>query len=242
MSGESVEVKKVATPSTRVYVGNLSYQTSWQNLKDHLNQLVGGVTHADVLLYADGRSKGCGIVEFESHEKAQEAVTKATGTTLDTRQIFVREDREERGFAAAPLERIVTRGQAPVRGGRGGRGGRAPVAGGPRRFAPTQAASGSQIYVGNLPWSTSWFELKDLCQQHGQVVRADVIQDGQGRSRGFGIVRFANAAGATAAIAALNGFSLNGRVLYAKLDRDNSPATAAAAPAPAAATDAVATA
>src|SRR5512138_1658318 len=35
--------------STRVYVGNLSWQTSWQDLKDHMRQ-AGNVERADILL------------------------------------------------------------------------------------------------------------------------------------------------------------------------------------------------
>jgi len=45
--------------STRVYVGNLAWQTSWQDLKDHMRS-AGIVTRADVFLDENGRSKGCG--------------------------------------------------------------------------------------------------------------------------------------------------------------------------------------
>src|SRR5688500_13889023 len=37
----------------RVYVGNLSYQTQWAALKDHMAQ-AGPVTHADILAHPDG--------------------------------------------------------------------------------------------------------------------------------------------------------------------------------------------
>lgn len=43
----------------RVFVGNLSWDVSWQDLKDHMNT-AGNVLYADVLRYEDGRSKGCG--------------------------------------------------------------------------------------------------------------------------------------------------------------------------------------
>ena len=38
-------------------------QVAWQDLKDHF-KAAGNVTRADVMTGSDGRSKGCGIVEF----------------------------------------------------------------------------------------------------------------------------------------------------------------------------------
>mmetsp|Transcript_15996 Transcript_15996/g.40657 ORF Transcript_15996/g.40657 Transcript_15996/m.40657 type:complete len:154 (+) Transcript_15996:921-1382(+) len=42
----------------------------------------------------DGRSKGCGIVEYTNAEDAQEAIRALHDTELKGRAIFVREDRE----------------------------------------------------------------------------------------------------------------------------------------------------
>ena len=42
-----------------VFIGNLAYKTSWQNLKDYMGQ-VGLVAHATVFKDQNGRSKGCG--------------------------------------------------------------------------------------------------------------------------------------------------------------------------------------
>jgi len=70
------------------------------------------------------------------------------------------------------------------------------------------------IYVGNLPYSTTDAELEQLFAQHGQVQRASVVMDREtGRSRGFGFVEMANAEEGNAAIAALTGFDLGGRKL-----------------------------
>jgi RNA recognition motif-containing protein len=82
--------------SNRVYVGNLSWSTSWQDLKDHMRD-AGEVQYAKVLQDRDGRSKGCGIVEFTTPEGAQDAISKLTDTELKGRKIFVREDREDGG-------------------------------------------------------------------------------------------------------------------------------------------------
>jgi hypothetical protein len=85
---------------------------------------------------------------------------------------------------------------------------------------PAQATRGSgtrmaiNIYVGNLPWSTTTDDLYAIFQQYGAVTRAQVVTDREtGRSRGFGFVEMANEDEAQAAIAALNNQPLNGRPL-----------------------------
>mmetsp|Transcript_21873 Transcript_21873/g.45162 ORF Transcript_21873/g.45162 Transcript_21873/m.45162 type:complete len:114 (-) Transcript_21873:176-517(-) len=57
----------------------------------------GNVVHADILSGPDGRSKGCGIVEYASSSDAQRAIRDLNETTLDGRTIFLREDRESGG-------------------------------------------------------------------------------------------------------------------------------------------------
>jgi RNA recognition motif-containing protein len=72
----------------------------------------------------------------------------------------------------------------------------------------------TNIYVGNLPWTTTTDDLYAMFQQYGAVTRAQVITDREtGRSRGFGFVEMPNEAEANAAIAALNNAPFNGRPL-----------------------------
>jgi cold-inducible RNA-binding protein len=74
--------------------------------------------------------------------------------------------------------------------------------------------SSVNIYVGNLPYSTTDAELESLFASHGTVTSARVIMDREtGRSRGFGFVEMANDDEARAAIAALNGDDSLGRAL-----------------------------
>ena len=70
-----------------------------------------------------------------------------------------------------------------------------------------------KVYVGNLPWSTTEAELKELFSQFGTVESTAVITDREtGRSRGFGFVEL-DAAGADKAISELDGRDWNGRPL-----------------------------
>lgn len=160
--------------------------------------LAGNVVFADVLTTPNGRSKGCGIVEYATHEEAQKAVEKLSNLELEGRQIYVREDREvEPKFNARP--------------------GVPPVAGAGRPVSSTP--EGAQIFVTNLPYSIRWQELKDFFAQSGEVIRAEVQQNHMGRSKGCGTVLFADPAVAEIAIQTLNGTDLGGRNIEVREDR-----------------------
>src|SRR5213082_3034346 len=70
------------------------------------------------------------------------------------------------------------------------------------------------LYVGNLPHSTTEAELRQLFEAHGPVDKVSLVTDREtGRSRGFAFVEMTNPAEADKAIAALNGTQLGGRAL-----------------------------
>ena len=72
----------------------------------------------------------------------------------------------------------------------------------------------TNIYVGNLPWTTTNDELADMFGQYGQVTKAQVITDREtGRSRGFGFVEMASEEEAQRAIEAMNNQDFSGRPL-----------------------------
>lgn len=70
------------------------------------------------------------------------------------------------------------------------------------------------IYVGNLPFSTTAGDLEEAFGQYGQVDSAAVISDREtGRSRGFGFVEMGNDDEARRAIEELDGSDFDGRDL-----------------------------
>jgi cold-inducible RNA-binding protein len=70
------------------------------------------------------------------------------------------------------------------------------------------------IFVGNLPVSTTAPKLRLLFEAHGAVERVNIVTDRDtGRPRGFAFVQMTNADQANHAMAALNGRALNGRPL-----------------------------
>jgi cold-inducible RNA-binding protein len=73
---------------------------------------------------------------------------------------------------------------------------------------------GKKLYVGNLPFSATEDELRELFEQHGAVDSVKVITDREtGRPRGFAFVEMSEANGATDAMRALDGSQMGGRAL-----------------------------
>ncbi len=46
--------------------------------------------------------------------------------------------------------------------------------------------SGWKVFVSNLNYQTGWKELKDFMREVGDVLRADIVEDDRGKSRGYG--------------------------------------------------------
>lgn len=73
---------------------------------------------------------------------------------------------------------------------------------------------GKKLYVGNLPFSATEAELRELFEAHGAVESVSVITDREtGRARGFAFVEFEEASGAEAAMQALDGRDVGGRTI-----------------------------
>lgn len=73
---------------------------------------------------------------------------------------------------------------------------------------------GKKLYVGNLPFSATEAELRELFEKHGALESVNVITDREtGRARGFAFVEFQDASGADAAQQALDGAEMGGRTL-----------------------------
>ena len=107
--------------ATKLYVGNLAYTTTEDELREKFSQF-GEVESVNVIMDRDtGRSKGFGFVEMGSEDAAQAAIEAMNGTEIDGRTIKVSESK--------PQER------RPGGGGRGGgRGGFGGGGGGRCRY------------------------------------------------------------------------------------------------------------
>ena len=106
-----------AEMGNRIYVGNLSYNTTDEDLRGAFEPH-GEVVSANVLVdRMSGHSRGFGFVEMATEEQAKAAIAAMHGQTLDSRALTVNEARERE-------PRIGAAGAGGFRGGGGGGGGR----------------------------------------------------------------------------------------------------------------------
>ena len=85
--------------SMKLYVGNLSFQTSSEDLQELFAQ-AGTVESVSIIEDRDtGRSRGFGFVEMASKEEGQKAIDQFNGKEINGRSLNVNEakPREERG-------------------------------------------------------------------------------------------------------------------------------------------------
>ncbi|CEP18840.1 hypothetical protein [Parasitella parasitica] len=90
------------------------------------------------------------------------------------------------------------------------------LVGGPGASLPTHGHN--QIFVNNLPFSTTWQDLIDLFRHVGPVVRSEVLTT-NGHPKGSGFVRFEDAATCDKAIEKFHGYMYGGRHLDIRLDK-----------------------
>ena len=80
------------------------------------------------------------------------------------------------------------------------------------------------IFVGNLAFSTTDHDLRQLFEPYGVVDAIQVITDRDtGRSKGFGFVEMPDSAAAQAALQGLNGKELDGRALTVNEAKPRAP-------------------
>lgn len=81
----------------------------------------------------------------------------------------------------------------------------------------------TNIYVGNLTFTTDTNDLERMFAEYGEVTSAHVITDREtGRSRGFGFVEMGSSEAAESAISALNGKDVDGRKLTVNVAKPRS--------------------
>ena len=101
--------------STKIYVGNLSFGTTTQDLEEMFGEF-GSVQSTNIIEDREtGRSRGFAFIEMSSEEEGQNAITKLNGKEISGRELIVNE--------AKPRENRAGSGGGYNGGGGGNRGG-----------------------------------------------------------------------------------------------------------------------
>lgn len=197
-----------------VYVGNLDWNVSTEELKSHM-QKAGDVKFADAPKNPKGRSKGYGIVEYASAADAKHAIDTLNDTEVGSRLILVREW-EEAGDKGDKGEKGKGKGKGKDKGkeGKGSKGGKG---GGKLQVGPED--EGKVLYVGNLSFEASWQEVKDHFNYVGKVKRVEIASGSKGKSKGYGRVLMEDERDAQKAIDDLHDTEFQGRQLVVKVDK-----------------------
>mmetsp|Transcript_6413 Transcript_6413/g.13136 ORF Transcript_6413/g.13136 Transcript_6413/m.13136 type:complete len:267 (-) Transcript_6413:139-939(-) len=219
-------------PSCKVHVCNLAYSVTWQDLKDHFSS-AGTVTYTKILVdknkgkgkgaNPDGWSKGLGMVEFSTPEEAQIALASLHGSELKGRVIeldaWINYDTPAptwKGEKGAGSKGGKEKGGADwaSKGSSKGKG---------EEWTLDSRSPDCKIFVADLPYSTTWQDLKDAFSQVGTVTYTKILfekgkggKSGKGAqkdgwSRGMGIVEFSSAHEAKQAIQTMDGSTIGGR-------------------------------
>ncbi|CAM9724097.1 unnamed protein product, partial [Choristocarpus tenellus] len=167
-----------ALASSTVFVGNLSWSTTSDDLRNFMSS-VGEVVSAEVQSHADsGRSKGWGLVTYAEPTVAVAAIEQLNNVDFGGRPIHIRLDRKE-----------------------------------------VEASGGFPIFVGNLPWSTTDEDLQEIFSPY-EPYDCHVKTNMAGRSRGFGILRFATPEMGQRAISDMQSYQIEGRPIQVREDRE----------------------
>ncbi|XP_032926558.1 myelin expression factor 2 isoform X2 [Catharus ustulatus] len=220
---------KKAVNRNRVFISNIPYDMKWQAIKDLMREKVGEVTYVELFKDAEGKSRGCGVVEFKDEEFVKKALDTMNKYDLSGRPLNIKEDPE-----GEHARRALQRGGGQFPGGHG-----PDAAPGMMNLPPSilnnpnippevisnlQAGRlGSTIFVANLDFKVGWKKLKEVFSIAGTVKRADIKEDKDGKSRGMGTVTFEQAIEAVQAISMFNGQFLFDRPMHVKMDDKSVP-------------------
>uniref|UniRef100_A0A2K6FSM5 Heteroous nuclear ribonucleoprotein M n=1 Tax=Propithecus coquereli TaxID=379532 RepID=A0A2K6FSM5_PROCO len=189
------------TKRYRAFITNIPFDVKWQSLKDLVKEKVGEVTYVELLMDAEGN-----VVEFKMEESMKKAAEVLNKHSLSGRPLKVKEDPDgEHARRAMQKVMATTGGMGMGPGGPGMINIPPSILNNPNIpneiiHALQAGRLGSTVFVANLDYKVGWKKLKEVFSMAGVVVRADILEDKDGKSRGIGTVTFEQSIEAVQAI------------------------------------------
>jgi polyadenylate-binding protein len=176
---------------TNVYVKNIPLDWSDDRFEKEFSRF-GKITSVVLQKGPDGKHKGFGFVNYESHEEASHAVDDGSKIHVgDDRTLFVdrfQKKAERSALLAKKFDDI--------------------------RREKSEKYRNLNLYVKNLDDDVEDSKLRDLFTPFGEITSAVVMRDEKGNSKGFGFVCFANSDDATKALNEMNGKMMGSKPIY----------------------------
>ncbi|GAB5567632.1 heterogeneous nuclear ribonucleoprotein M isoform X1 [Prionailurus iriomotensis] len=195
------------TKRYRAFITNIPFDVKWQSLKDLVKEK--------------------GVVEFKMEESMKKAAEVLNKHSLSGRPLKVKEDPDgEHARRAMQKVMATTGGMGMGPGGPGMINIPPSILNNPNIpneiiHALQAGRLGSTVFVANLDYKVGWKKLKEVFSMAGVVVRADILEDKDGKSRGIGTVTFEQSIEAVQAILKLREIALigisamfNGQLLF----------------------------
>jgi RNA recognition motif-containing protein len=187
------KLEEMRSQFTNLYVKNIDAEVTQDEFVE-LFENYGTVTSAVILFDDEGRSKGFGFVNFESHDQAQVAVDSLHDSEYKGRKLFVsraqkkaeREDELRKTYEAAKQEKM-------------------------------SKYQGVNLYIKNLEDDIDDEKLRAEFEPFGTITSCKVMCDEKGTSKGFGFVCFSSPDEATKAVTDMNNKIIGTKPLYVSL-------------------------
>jgi polyadenylate-binding protein len=173
---------------TNVYVKNLNTGASYEEVEE-LFAKYGKITSGVLMKNAEGKSKGFGFFNYETHESAVAAVDNLNNFEFQSKVIYVaraqkrseRKQELEANYIALLKERM---------------------------------SKGTNLYVKNLDDEITDAAFREEFKKFGTITSAVIMKDDKGQSKGFGFVCYSTPEEANRALAEMNGKVFGTKPLY----------------------------
>jgi polyadenylate-binding protein len=173
---------------TNVFVKNLSLNATYEDVETLFSQY-GKITSGVIMKTEEGKPKGFGFFNFESHEAAKAAVDNLNNSEFQGKVIYVARA-QKKSERKHELQQTY------------------------RSYLMDSVRKGTNLYVKNLDDDVTDAMLQEEFKKFGNITSAVVMKDERDNSRGFGFVCFSTPDEANRAVTEMNNKQIWSKPLY----------------------------
>ncbi|KAI5899363.1 uncharacterized protein SCHCODRAFT_02604934 [Schizophyllum commune H4-8] len=184
------KIDEMKAQFTNLYIKNIDPEVTDEEF-EALFREQGNVTSSVIQRDEEGRSRGFGFVNYETHEEAQKAVDNLNDKDFHGRKLFV-----SRAQKKAEREEELRKAHEQA------------------RLEKLSKYQGLNLYVKNLDDDVDDEKLRAEFEPFGTITSAKVMRDDKGVSKGFGFVCYSSPEEASKAVAEMNNKMIGSKPLY----------------------------